>query len=114
MTAQHPSADSHAAHNLRLIPHPYLAQLDPGAEDAGQILHQLPEVDAPVRGKIKQHFIIVKCILRVNQLHLQVVLLDLLLADFNRLLLLLAVLLLHRLILRRGHADYRLYGGDNL
>ena len=68
-----------------LIPHPDLTELDPRAEHSRQVFYQLSEIDAPIRSKIEQDLIPVKCILYVNQLHFQIVFADLFKADFKRL-----------------------------
>ena len=106
MAAQRPSADADASHNFSLVPDAYLAQLNPGLKHAGQILHQLPEINSAVGGKVKQDLIIIKCVFGVNELHIQMMLFDFFLADFKGIPLLLLVPGLCRLILIRGHTDH--------
>ena len=108
MAAQRPAAYADSSHYLCLIPYAHLAQFNPGLKHAGQVLYQFAEVNASVRGKVKQDFIIVKCIFSINQLHLQVMLLNFVLADLKCLFFLILILCLHRLILSSGHTDDRL------
>ena len=105
MAAQLPAADPQAAPDLRLIPHSDLAQLDPRAEHACQVLYQLAEINPSVRCKVKQHLVVVKCVLRVDKLHLQPMLADLLLADAEGLFFLLPVLLLPAVVIPVCYAD---------
>ena len=63
MAAKRPSADADASHNLGLVADTNLAQLNPGFKYGGQILHQLTEIYPAVGGEIKQHLIVVECIL---------------------------------------------------
>ena len=114
MAAKRPSADADAPHNLRLIPHPDLAQLNPRLKHRRQIFHKLPEIDPPVRGKIKQHLIVVKCIFRIDQLHLQLMLFDLLQADLKGFLFLLLIPPLNLLVIFVRHADHGLKRLDDL
>ena len=74
MTAEISSADTDTSHNLCLITHANLPQLDPRLEHGSQILDQLPEVYPSFRSKIKQYFIIIKCIFTVDQFHLKLML----------------------------------------
>ena len=105
MAAQLPAAYSDAAPDLRLIPDTDLAQLDPCAEHAGQVLYQLPEVDPSVCRKVEQYLIVVKCVLRVDELHVQPVLADLLLADTEGFFFLLPVFLLPAVVVLICEAD---------
>ena len=105
MAAKRSSADADSAEDLRLIADTDLAKLDSRLKDCRQILYQLAEINSSVGGKVKQHFVIVKRILCIDQLHLQVMCPDLLLADFKRFFFFLAVVLLPRIILRRCDAD---------
>ena len=108
VAAERPPADSQTPKHLGLIPHADLPQLDPGAEDRGQVLDQLPEVDPPVGGEIEKDFVVVEGVLHVHQLHVELVLLDFLQRDLGRLLFVLAVLLNPLEILLVGRADQRL------
>lgn len=69
-------------------------------------LHQFPEINSAVGGKVKQDLIIIKCVFCVNELHIQMMLFDFFLADFKGIPLLLLVPGLCRLILIRGHTDH--------
>ena len=77
------------------------------AEQNGVVL-EFTEIDSSVCRKIKQHLIIVEGILRVNELHTKVVLLDLLNADLEGLFFFLLVTALCLLIRRCRHADHGL------
>ena len=114
MTAQASSADSDASQNLRLIPDSDLTQLNSRTEHTGQILNQLPEIDPSVRRKVKQHFIVIKRILCLNQFHLQAVLFDFFLTDPERFPLLDPVGSFLRVILRSRDPDHRLERLHNL
>ena len=81
MTAQRSAADAVAAQYFGLVADADLAQFDAGAEYACQVLDQVAKVHAPVRRKVKEHLAVVKSILRIDELHLEAVLPDLLLAD---------------------------------
>ena len=72
---------------------------------AGQIFNQFTEVNPSIRCKIKQKFIIIKCILCLYQFHLQFVLVDLLIADTVRFLFFAPVFRLFFLILFGCHPD---------
>ena len=85
----------------------YLPQLDSCAEHRSQILYQLTEVNASIRRKIKQKLIIVKGVLRIDQLHFQSMLCDFFLADGKGLLFLFPVALDDLLIFLRRDADNR-------
>ena len=79
------AADAQAADHLGLVADADLPQLDAGAEHAGQVLDQLAEVHAAIGGEEKQDLAAVKATLHPHQLHLQLVLLDLLFADVEAL-----------------------------
>ena len=108
MTAQRPSADADSSHNLCLIPHANLTQFNPGLKHAGQVLYKLPEINPAVCSKVKQHLIIIKGVLCINQLHFQLMLADLFLADLKRLSLLLLIPGFYRPVLLCRHTDHRL------
>ena len=55
--AQRAAADTQTTEHLSLVAHTDLAQLDAGAEDRGEILDEITEVDAAVGGEIKQHLV---------------------------------------------------------
>ena len=106
MTAERSAADAVASQYFGLVADADLAQLDAGPEYAGQVFDQVAEVHAPVRRKIEQHLTVVECVLRVDELHLEAVRLDLLLADAVSLLLLDAVAALRLIVLGSRDADY--------
>ena len=105
VAAEGPAADTVAAQYLGLVADADLAQLDAGAENACEVFDQVAEVHAPVRREVKQHLAVVKCVLRVDELHLEAVGLDLLLADAVSLFLLLAVAAVGLVVLERRNAD---------
>ena len=114
VAAQGPAAASDPAEQLGFIPHADLAQLNPGLENAGKILHQFTEIDTPVCRKIKEHFTVVKCILRPDELHIQPALPDLLPADPVRLFFMFMVLPVAKIILFRRHANNIFQGTRDL
>ena len=100
--AEFSAADPHTAQHLRLIAYADLPQLDPHAEYRSQVFHQIPEIDSPVRGKIKKDLASVKGILRIHQLHVKVMLSHLFPADVQSLFFFCPVFLnLLRIFLRR-------------
>src|SRR5699024_2731794 len=104
--AQRPSADSHSAEDLCLITHTNLAQFDTRLKHSRQILDQLTKIDSSVCRKIKEHLVVVKGILRIDQLHLQLMGTDFFLADFKGFLFFSAVCLFLGVILRRRQANH--------
>ncbi len=114
MTAKRPPADTNTAHDLRLIPDADLPQFNPGLEHTGQILHQFPEINATVRRKIKQNLIVVKGILRINELHIQLMLFDLFKAYAEGILFLYFVICLLLMVSLVGNPDHRLQRLDYL
>src|SRR4051812_38108688 len=112
--AERPSARTVAAEHLGLVAHADLAHLDADVEVAGEVAHQLAEIDARLRGVIEDQPRAVERVLDARQLHRQSALADFQLRDALRLLL--ALLLLQALddVLLRGapHHDVpRLVGG---
>ena len=107
MAAKRSPADTNTAQNLRLIPDADLPKFDPRLKNRSQILDQLAEIYPSVRRKIKQYFIVVKSIFRINQLHLQIVLSDLLKTNLESLFFPLFVVSLLLIVLRRCHTQYR-------
>ena len=83
--AQRPAAAAHAAHELRLVAHANLSELDARAKHGGQILDELAEVNAPVRREVEDDLIQVERALDIDEFHRQAMQLDLLLADLERL-----------------------------
>ena len=74
VAAQRPSTDADTTADLCLITDTNLTQLDTSLEHTCQILYQFAEVDTSIRRKIEQHLVIIKRILRIDQLHFQTVL----------------------------------------
>ena len=93
MAAQFSAAGPDAAHHLRLVAYADLAQLDAHLEYAGQVLDQFPEIHSAVRREIEDDLGIVERIFHVHEFHLQAVFVDLLLAQLQRSVLLLQILL---------------------
>ena len=114
VAAQRPAAASDPAEQLGLIPHADLAELNPCLENAGKILHQFTEINAPVCRKIKEHFAVVKCILRPDELHIQPALPDLLPADPVRLFFMFMVFPVAKIVLLCRHANDVLQGTRDL
>ena len=108
ISRERPPADAHAAEQLGLVAHADLPKLDPGLEDARQILHEIAEIDPAVRREIKEHLAVVKCVLRLDQLHVELPLGDLALADPVGLPLLPVVLRCPLPVVRRRHPEDRL------
>ena len=108
MAAQRSSADADTTHDLGLVSHTYLAQLYTGLKYTCKVLYQLSEVNSSVCCEIEQHLIIVKGIFRIDQLHFQVVLFDLFLADLKCFFFFLFVFCLNGTVLIRCHTDHRL------
>ena len=114
VAAKRATADAVATQYFGLVAYADLAQLDAGAEDAGQVLDQVAEIHAAVGREVEQHLAIVERVLGVDQLHVQPVRLDLLLADAIGLALLDAVEDLGLGVLGRRHADDLLEGLGHL
>src|SRR3954453_2958073 len=68
-----PAAPAHTREPGRLIPYPDLAQLDPGAEQRGQVPDQRPEVDALVGREEDGQLVPIPLPLRVAHLHQKLV-----------------------------------------
>ena len=83
IAAQRSSADADTAQDLGLITDTDLPKLNTGLEHRCQIFHQFTEINSSVSGKVKQHFVIIKGVLCIDELHLQPMLLDLFLADLK-------------------------------
>ena len=92
MTAKRTAADAIASQHLRLITYAHLSKLDPRTEDRREILHERAEIYTPIRRKVKQYLTAVEGILYIDQLHLEIMLANLLLTDLICLLLLRFVL----------------------
>ena len=104
MTAKLSAADADSPKNLSLISYSDLAKFDSCLKDSCQVLDQLTEINSSICRKIKQHFVIVKCILRINQFHFQTMFADFFLADFKCIFFFQAVLFLPVLICLCGNA----------
>src|SRR3954468_20231604 len=68
-----PAAPAHPGEPGRLVPHADLAQLDPGAEQRGQIPDQRPEVNALLGGEGDRQLLPVPLPLRVAHFHQELV-----------------------------------------
>ena len=108
MTAKLSSTDPHTAYDLGLIADTDLAKLDPGLEYRRQILYQLTEIDPSVCGKIEKYFIVIKRVLCINELHLQLMLVDLFQTDTKSFFFLLLISLGSGMVIRIGDPDHRL------
>ena len=106
LAAEGPAAYAESADHLGLVAHADLPQLNARAEDGGQILDQLAEIDASVRREEKQKLAAVKGAFRRDKLHFQPVRGDLLLADLKGLLFLFLVLCVRALVLLRRYAQH--------
>ena len=108
MTAEASAADSDTAEYFCFVPHTDLAKFYPGLKNGCQVFYQKSEIDSAVSCKIKQHFIIVKSILRIDQLHVQLMLPYLLPADFKSFSFFLPVLIFPLIIFGSGRTDHLL------
>src|SRR3954464_13495030 len=68
-----PAAPAHTREPGRLIPYPDLAQLDPGAEQRGQVPDQRPEVDALVGREVDGQLVPIPLPLGVAHFHQELV-----------------------------------------
>ena len=106
MAAKISSAYAYAAYDLCLVSYSHLAQLDPRLKNSGQIFYQLPEIYPSVRCKIKQDFIVIKGIFRIDQLHLKSVFFYLFLADLKGVFFFLSVIGFNVLVFLGSHTYY--------
>ena len=97
-----PSATPDAANHLGLIPHADLPHLNPHLEFCSQIPDQFPEINPLFRGEVKEGFRAVQEDLRLDQLHVHALLLDLLKTEVKGLLLQLPVSLKLLQVFRGG------------
>ena len=67
------SAASHARESLGFVAHADLLELDPGAEQRGEIAHQAAKVDATFGGKVDREFAPVPLPFDIGELHHQMV-----------------------------------------
>ena len=108
LAAEFSAADTDTAQDLRLIPHADLPQFDSCPEHCRQIFDQFPKVHAVVRGEIKQQLAVVECAFHIYQIHFQLSIGDLLLADLKSTFFLFAILFQCPAILPRGDPQDRL------
>ena len=106
MAAQTSSTYTDSTKNLRFITNTDLSKFNTCFENCCEILYKLTEINSAVCRKIKQYFIVIKCIFRIYQLHLQTMLTNLLLTDFKRFSLSDSVLCLSLIILLCRYAEY--------
>ena len=83
MTAETSAADTDSSKNFCFISYTNLAKFNSCLKNRCKILYQLAKINSAVCCKVKQHFIVIKSILCVNQLHLKSMLANLLLADLE-------------------------------
>ena len=83
-TAVLSTAYCESAHHLRLVADTDLAQLDTCMEGGCQILYKLSEVDSCFSGEVEDELRVIECVLGSNKAHIELVCLDLLLADDSR------------------------------
>ena len=88
------AADSETAQHFGLVPDPDLSQLDAVVQDPSQVLDQRAEIHTSVRGEEESSLAALKIALDIHELHVQMMLLNLLAADVEGGLLALAVDLL--------------------
>ena len=103
--AEGSAADAQTTHHLGLITNTDLAQLDTGVEHAGQLFHQFTEVHPLIGSEEKQDLAAVKGVLGGDQLHVQLVLLNLFHAQIEGPLFLAAVLLHHFFVMGGGQTQ---------
>ena len=106
LAAERPSAHAEAAHHLRLVSDADLPQLDARAEGRRKVFDELPEVDAAFGRKEEEDLAAVERNLGGDELHVQLVVRDFLLADLESTLFLLLIVAVDALILRGGKAQY--------
>ena len=83
--AERSPAHAQSAEHLRFVTDADLPQLYPCAENGGEILHQFPEIDPDLRGKIEEELAVVEGVFRLDELHVQSMVAYLLLTDGERL-----------------------------
>ena len=106
MAAKLSSADPDSSADLRLISYTDLAKFDPGTEYRCQILYQFTEINSSVCGKVKQHFIVVKGIFCIDQLHLQSMLVDLFQTNLKCFFFFFAILFFYTAVILCRQADH--------
>ena len=108
MAAQRSSADANAADELCLITDADLTQFNSCLKHSCQIFYQFTEVNPAIRSKIKQHFIVVKSVLCVDQFHFQLMFPDLFLTDAHGILFFFFISGSFGIVLRIGNPDHGL------
>ena len=108
MAAQLPATDTDTANHLRLITNTDLTELDPCLEYRCQILYQFTEINSSICNKVEQYFIIVKCILGLDQLHIKLMFCNLLFTDSKCLLALFFIIFVSFLIFISSYSYDRL------
>ena len=83
VAAQTSSADTDSSQNLCLIANTNLTKFDTRFKNCCQIFYQLAKINSAVSSEIKQHFIIIQCILCIYQFHFQTMFTNLFLTDFK-------------------------------
>ena len=86
MAAKRSSADADTSKQFCLIPHTDLTKLDTCLKYGCQIFYQITEIDSAVRREIKQDFVVIESIFRIDQLHIQLMFADLLGTDTHSIL----------------------------
>ena len=114
VAAQRPAAAPDAAEQLRLVADADLPELDARAENAGQVLHELAEINPSVGREIEENLAVVKGVLRLDELHVEPSCGDLLLADAESFFLPRFIFALPRVVLLRRHADHLFQGTRHL
>ena len=106
MTAETSATDTDSSKNFCFISYTNLAKFNSCLKNRCKILYQLAKINSAICCKVKQHFIVIKSILCVNQLHLKSMLANLLLADLESVPLTLPVILLSFIIVLGSHTKY--------
>ena len=105
LAAEGTTADAQTAHHFCLVSNANLPQLDPGAEHTGEILHQIAKIHPAVGGKVKQNLAAVEAVFCGNQLHVQLVVENFILADLKGMGLFVLVFLPGAAVVVRCNAD---------
>ena len=113
-TAQRASAGTQAAQHLRLIPYTDLLELDPCFEGSGHILHKPAKVHPAIGCEVGDQLVAVKCVLYLDQLHIQLVLGDFLLTNFMNVFFAFQIGAMLLRILLAGDTDHVFQGGGDV
>ena len=114
LTADGTTARTEAAQHLCLVTHTDLAKLDACFQRVCKVLDQLAEVHPLVCGEVEHDLAAIERVLHVHELHVQLVILDLLQANGERFALFGGILGTKPLVLVGGKADDRLERRDQL